>query len=85
MTNRHIITLENAKSYATEANLDKALERLGLASYTSTDGMGREITCRYIKALTPEGRWTAIFLVGEHANHCGGYVGFAAQHGFMSV
>lgn len=81
----NVITLDAAKSYATEANLHKGLARLGLDAYTSTDGKGREHTCRYVVCRTPDGRWTAVFLVGELVMHCGGYVGFASQHGFMSV
>lgn len=80
---RHVITLENAKSYATEANLRKGLVKLGLDELT----MGEQHACRYIIARTPDGRWTAIFLVSEffNVNKTGGYVGFASQHGFMSV
>lgn len=81
---RNVITLENCKSYATEANLEKALERLHLDDYRDSDA---QIPCRYIVARTPEGRWTAIFLVTEffRNNETGGYVAFASQHGFMSV
>jgi hypothetical protein len=77
------LTLENTKSYATEANLDKALDRMGLSNYT----MGEVVPCRYIKARTPEGRWTAIFLVSEffRTNKTGGFIGFASHKGFMSV
>ncbi len=74
MTNR--INLENCKGYATEENLVKGLARLGLDDYDN---------CRYIVARTPGGRWTAIFMVTEWARHNGGYIAFAAQHGFMSV
>lgn len=74
MKNR--IDLENCKSYATEANLVKGLERLGLNDYDN---------CRYIVARTGEGKWTAIFMVTEWARTRGGYIAFAAQHGFMSV
>ncbi|AAT69520.1 gp44 [Alphaproteobacteria phage PhiJL001] len=79
----HVITLENSKSYATEANLDKALVKLGLAEYTG----GEKFACRYIKCQNGEGRWTAIFLISEYfnRNETGGYVGIASQHGFMSV
>lgn len=81
---RNVITLETCKSYATEANLDKGLERLMLDDYRDSD---TQVPCRYIKARTPEGRWTAIFLVTEYFNRnkTGGYVGFASYHGFMSV
>ena len=79
----HVITLENSRSYATEANLDRALAKSGLDNVT----MGHDIPCRYIKARNTEGRWTAIFLVSEffNRNKTGGYVGFAGEHGFMSV
>lgn len=77
------ISIHEAKSYATEENLDRGLNRLGLNDYT----MGCEKACRYIKVCNRHGRWTAIFLVSEfmNVNKTGGYVGFAAQHGFMSV
>lgn len=83
MTTDNIITLDNAKAYASEANLQKALVRLNLHSYGSLG----ETPCRYIVARTPDGRWTAIFLATEYFrnNDTGGYVGFASQHGFMSV
>lgn len=81
---RNVITLDECKSYATEANLDKALEKLGLDDYRASD---TETPCRYIKCQNGQGRWTAVFLVQEHfsRNKTGGYVMFAGQHGFMSV
>lgn len=69
------LTLETVTSYASEANLRRALARTGL----DTHG------CRYMVVRTPEGRWTAIFMATEWLRANGGYVGFAAQHGFMSV
>jgi len=77
------LSIEDCKSYATEANLDAALKRLGLDNAT----FGEEVPCRYMKVCNAEGRWTAIFLVSEffNVNKTGGYVGFASQHGFMSV
>lgn len=69
------ISLENSKGYATEANLRRALERTGLADHD----------CRRIICRKPDGAWTAIFIVSEYLNSHGGYVGFASQHGFMSV
>ena len=82
MTNE--ISLDDAKSYATEANLRKALSKLGLDSYASSSKYGEHV-CRYMVVRNKEGRWTAIFLATEHLSLCGGYVAFAAQHGFMSV
>lgn len=80
MTNA--ITLDNVKSYATEANLDKALAKLGLDDY-SMNGC----SCKYFKVCTADGRWTAIFMVSGFFSlaNCGGYIGFASQHGFVSV
>ena len=80
---KNVITLENCRSYATEANLMKGLEKMGLDSY----GFEGEMPCRFVVAKNAENRWTAIFLVSEYFNRnkTGGYVGFASQHGFMTV
>lgn len=82
MTN--IISIEDCKSYANEANLDKALVKLGLDCYRHED---HQMPCRYIKVCNSKGRWTAIFLASQFfmANKTGGYVSFASQHGFMSI
>jgi len=54
MTNaRNIITLDNAKSYASEKNLEAALKRLGLDDYRDSE---TDTPCRYIIARTPEER-----------------------------
>lgn len=71
----NLITLDNCKGYASEANLNRALERTGL-----TDHECRRIICR--KA---DGSWTAVFLVSGYLRDHGGYIGFASDHGFMSV
>lgn len=68
------ILLNDVKSYATEANLRKALAKLGLDNWA-----------RYMVTRTADGRWTAIFMVTEYLNRNGGYAGFASQHGFMSL
>jgi hypothetical protein len=80
---RNVIELIEVKSYASKANLLKALERLGLDKYGADD----EVPCRYIVARTDNGRWTAVFCFTDYfnVNKTGGYVGFAAQHGFMSI
>lgn len=80
MTN--IINIDECRSYASEANLDKALNKMGLDNWQESH-QGRP--CRYIKVRNSEGRWTAIFMASEHCNAYGGYVAFASQHGFMSV
>lgn len=81
----NVITLENCKAYATEANLDKALAKLGLDNFTS--GGEFQFAMRYIKCRNAEGRWTAVFMVNEYfrINKTGGYLGIASQHGFMSI
>lgn len=69
------ITLDNAKGYKTEANLRAALKRTGLEDHPA-----RRMICR-----KPDGTWTAVFLATEYLNREGGYAGFAAEKGFMSV
>jgi len=70
-----LITLDDCKGYASEANLKRALTRTGLDTYGA----------RYVICRKTDGQWTAIFLAGEYVRQHGGYVGFASQHGFMSV
>lgn len=79
----HVLTLTECKSYATEANLMKALNKTGLDNY-ACEG---EVPCRFIVCQNGEGRWTAIFMVSEYfrTNKTGGYIGFAGRHGFMSI
>lgn len=81
---QHIISIEDCKSYANEANLDKALAKAGLDNYKFED---HQMPCRFIKVCNSAGRWTAIFMASEffRINKTGGYVSFASQHGFMSV
>jgi hypothetical protein len=82
MTN--VITVDNARSYSTEANLDKGLAKFGLNEARFDPN---HTPCRYIKVKNAEGRWTAIFLVSEYfnVNKTGGYLGFAADRGFQCV
>ncbi len=77
------LSIDDCKSYATEENLEKGLKRLSLDNVT----MGERVPCRFMKVRNAEGRWTAIFLVSEffNVNKTGGYIGFASQHGFMSI
>lgn len=82
MTNN--INIDDCRSYASEKNLDAALAKLGLDDVSTTLPSGKT-TCRYMKVRNSEGRWTAIFLTTEYLRHVGGFVGFASQHGFMSV
>lgn len=81
--NNHIISIEDCRDYASEANLDKGLKKLGLDEFYG----GEEYPLRYMKVRNSEGRWTAVFLVSEYfnINKTGGYIGFVADKGFMSI
>lgn len=68
------ISIADAKGYATEANLARAIERAALPS-----------ELRYFICRKPDGKWTAVYLVSEYLRQRGGYVMMAAQHGFTSV
>lgn len=59
-----------AKSYATEANLNAALERLNIKDHF-------HLVCK-----TTEGRWTAIF---PQSNIEGGYLCLYSQYGFWTL
>lgn len=63
--------IDKAKSYATEANLMAALDRLGFADK------------RPMVVRNRTGRWTAIFSL-SHAGIEGGYIGVFAGHGFKT-
>lgn len=65
------MNIDNAKSYATEANLTKALAKLGLDQY------------RHMVVCTRNGRFTAIFCASEAISH--GYLGVFAQFGFFTI
>lgn len=66
-------TIENSKSYKTEANLIKALEKLGFADRSEH---------RYMIVCNRQGRFTAIFAGSNFAR--GGYLGLYAQYGFKT-
>jgi hypothetical protein len=67
------ITLDNCKAYATQANLEKGLAKLGLDRYD------------YVECRTAEGKWTAIFSFSDaNIRQQESYVCFAAVHGFMT-
>lgn len=68
-----IITLENAKGYATEANLMKKVNKI----FPAVGPNDRCIVCR-----KPDGKWTAIFQIDTDV---GGYIGRYAQEGFMTI
>lgn len=83
MKNHIDINNKYIRSYKTEANLDAAIEKVGLANVVHENGGA----LRYMKVRNAEGRWTAIFLVSEYfrINKSGGYIGMASQFGFMSI
>jgi hypothetical protein len=64
------LNIDNAKSYATEANLMKALEKLGFAAH------------RHLVVCNRAGRYTAIF---PFSNIKGGYVALYASQGFVTL
>lgn len=70
---QRFITLENAKGYATEANLMKKVNQI----FPRSDTNDRCIICR-----KPDGKWTAIFEMDKSE---GGYIGYYSMHGFMSI
>ena len=63
MTNQIAVEWKYVRTYGTEANLMKELKKRG---YDDPD------MPRYIVTRTPEGRWTAIFLVTEWLRKNGG-------------
>lgn len=65
------MSIDTAKSYATEANLMKALEKLGFAKD------------RHMVVCNRAGRFTAIFPASNFAN--GGYLGLYASQGFITL
>ena len=62
---------KHIKSYATEANLNKAVDEL--------KGTYPEHNDRFLVVRTPEGRWTAIVVIDKST---GGYVG---RYPFLKV
>ena len=67
------MNIDTSKSYATEANLMKALVKLGL------DKMLPLVVCNR------NGRYTAVFGLHNSGLAKTGNVTFAARHGFMTI
>jgi hypothetical protein len=65
-----VVVDDTFKSYATQENLQRALEKLGFADEF-------HVVCR-----TTGGRWTAIF---PFSNFNGGYVARYSSLGFMTL
>ena len=68
-----IVTLDNAKSYATEANLRAALTRTGLDQWDLAESI--------VITRTADARWTAIFILDRSQD---GYIAAASALGFYS-
>jgi len=64
--------IDESKSYATEANLMKALVKYGLDKENP------------LVVRNKEGRWTAVFHIMWSSAKEGGYIGFASQYGFLT-
>lgn len=62
--------IENCRSYANKANMKKAIERFGFTKD------------RYMTVYNMAGRCTPIFFLDRTR---GGYAGYFAQAGFMTV
>jgi hypothetical protein len=69
--NPAMMNIDDAKSYATEANLQKKIDRI----LRKGD--------RYIIVRNRLGRWTAIFPASNFRD--GGYVAYYASHGFITI
>lgn len=68
------LSIDNAKSFASEANLIKALTKLSF------------INDRPLIVRNREGRWTAVFgFDNSGLKKQGGYVGVYADAGFMTI
>jgi len=66
------MNIDTSKSYATEANLIKALTEAKL------------IDCRPLIVRNREGRWTAVFS-SANLSHVGYSIAYAAHKGFMTL
>ena len=79
----NIINIDTSRSYKTEAGLHRAIEKHGLDNLVGS----KNYPLRYIVCQNSQSRWTAIFLLGDwfRSNDEGGYAGFIAEKGFMSI
>lgn len=64
------MNIDSARSYATEKNLNDALEKLDIHQY------------RHVVVCNRAGRFTAIFPASSAGR---GYMGLFAQHGFLTL
>ncbi|QIG69733.1 hypothetical protein PP935_gp163 [Rhizobium phage RHph_N34] len=73
--NGQFMNIDNCKSYASEENLIKAINKLGLC---------KELD-RFIVVCNRKGRYTAIFSYQCERFANGGYIAFYSQYGFMCM
>ncbi|QIG68102.1 hypothetical protein EVB55_167 [Rhizobium phage RHph_Y68] len=73
--NNSYFNIDNCRSYATEENLYKAINKLGFS---------REMD-QFIVVCNRKGRFTAIFSNSSPRLCGGGFVAVYAQHGFMTI
>ncbi|AKE44869.1 hypothetical protein AU106_gp238 [Sinorhizobium phage phiM9] len=66
--------IDNAKSYKTEANLMKALEKIGINDQEDV----------FMVVCNREGRFTALFSARSPRLRDGGYIGVYSQFGFKT-
>ncbi|QGZ14020.1 hypothetical protein PP939_gp184 [Rhizobium phage RL38J1] len=71
--NNSFFNIDNCKSYKTEENLYKAINKIGLT---------RELD-QFLVVCNREGRFTAVFSPQSPRIANGGYLGFYSQYGFM--
>ncbi len=65
------ISDKHIRSYSTEVNLQKALEKVGIADH------------RHLVVWNKDGRCTAVFPQSNFERHGISYLGFYGQFGFM--
>ncbi|QNH71969.1 hypothetical protein P9VFCI_086 [Rhizobium phage P9VFCI] len=72
--NNSYFNIDNCKSYKTEDNLYKAINKLGFCVEMDS----------FIVVCNREGRYTAIFAPSSPRIRDGGYLGVYSQYGFMT-
>ena len=73
--NNSYMDIDNCKSYATEENLYKAINKAGFTKEMD----------RFIVVLNRKGRYTAIFSQHSERIKNGGYIAIYSQYGFMMM
>lgn len=71
MKTGNMFDIDDAKSYATKANLQKKLDQIVIEGH------------RYVIVCNTQGRFTAIFPASNFRD--GGYVAHYSSHGFLTM